>query len=68
MRMRIQEATNQRINEYRDIPRYRTKRGRLLWIAGDRYDDYSSAANCKILVDVYGKFWGYSDSSQIERI
>jgi len=50
-----------------DSPHYITKRGKLLWIDNEHYDDYSSAANCKILIGADGKFWGYSDSPKIKR-
>lgn len=46
-------------------PDYTTIRGKLLWIDKENYDDYSSAANCKMLVDANGKFWGYSDSGSL---
>ena len=50
-----------------DYPSYISKRGKLLWIDGKHYDDYSSAANCKILIGNNGRFWGYSDNPKIER-
>ncbi len=46
-------------------PNYITKRGKLLWIDNSKYDNYSSAANCKILIGANGRFWGYSDSEKI---
>jgi len=52
-------------NEY--APHYITKRGKFLWIDDEHYDDYSSAANCKILIGSNGKFWGYSDNPNIRK-
>jgi len=46
-------------------PDYTTMLGKLLWIDHASYDDYSSAANCKILIDADGKFWGYSDDGRL---
>ncbi len=47
-------------------PNYITKRGKLLWIDYGHYDDYSSAANCKILIGDDRKFWGYSDNPSVK--
>ena len=58
--MNIREKENWRI-ECGNNPEYKTKRGKLLWIP-NKYDAYSSAAHCDILVDAFGKFWGYSDN------
>lgn len=50
------------------FPDYETKRGRLLWIDGSHYDSYSNITHSKILRDVFGKFWGYSDDSRAKKI
>ena len=46
-------------------PQYTAIGGKSLWIDEAHYDDYSSAANCKVLVDINGKFWGYSDDGRL---
>ena len=58
--MNIREKEDWRI-ENGDRPYYKTKRGKFLWMP-NKYDAYSSAAKCDILVDAFGKFWGYSDN------
>jgi len=49
-----------------ETPNYITKRGKLLWIDQEHYDDYASAEGCKLLIDAKGKFWGYSDSPKVK--
>jgi len=51
-----------------NIPEYKTKNGKLLFADESKYDDYSSVANVKILCDIEGRFWGYSDSEKIEEV
>jgi hypothetical protein len=66
-KMKNRDYTKKRIDEGQE-PRYQTKRGKLLWIDTEHYDDYSSANHCHILTDAKNNFWGYSDSDQIEAI
>jgi len=66
-KMKIREMVQKRIEEGNE-PRYLTKRGKLLWVDTEHHDDYSGTANCKILIDASGKFWGYSDSKNIQNI
>ena len=65
--MKIAEAIKKRIAEGND-PHYNTKRGKLLWVDTEHYDDYSSINHCKILVDANGKFWGYSNDPRVTKI
>ena len=62
--MRISEIIKQKI-DCGDMPTYRTKRGKLLWIDEEHYNSYSSAMGCKILIGADDKFWGYSDNPNI---
>ena len=65
--MKTKEMVRQRIDNG-NYPHYQTKRGRLLWVDDSHYDNYSSVTNTKILRDVFGKFWGYSDNLNIEKL
>ena len=63
--------TNKRISRENlsgDIsPDYVTERGKWLWVDKEHYDDYSNAANCKILVDSNERFYCYSDSEKVNK-
>jgi len=50
------------------LPDFYTKRGKLLFIDKTHYDAYSSASGAKILIDVRGRFWGYSDDPRLKEV
>lgn len=50
-----------------DVPDYLTKRGKYLFIAKDKYDDYSFITRTYILEGYDGRFWGYSDDPRIKK-
>jgi len=65
--MKKKEVVKKRIKEG-VYPDYITTWGKYLWIDPEHYDNYSSASNCKILIDARGKFVCYSDNLRIKAL